>query len=175
MATTLLTNTTAILTMNAGSEIVEDGEILITEGKITAIGRQGTLNSKGASRLDAKRGIVLPGLINAHAHLPMSFFRGICHSRPEILYEVVYPIEKHLTPAEIYPLTLISLLETTRTGVTCSGDHYFFEEEVAKAIRDVGVRAALGEHISSSGGPLSGPDTLERGLSFAVNWIPQPT
>ncbi|MFC2074883.1 amidohydrolase family protein [Bdellovibrionota bacterium] len=170
MPSVLISNTLAVLTLAPGQEILENGEILIKDGEIVGVGEKGTLSSEDAERIDAHGGIVMPGFVNSHAHLPMSFFRGICHSHPEVLYEVVYPVEKHLLPSEVYPLALLGLLETTRCGVTCTGDHYFHEEEVAKAVQDLGVRATLGEHISSSGGPLSSPDLLERGIKFATEW-----
>ena len=170
MPKTLLTNSLAILPMTPGDQILHNHEILLDDGKIEAIQPAGTTKPENATTINTKHGIILPGLVNAHAHLPMSFFRGICHSRPEILYEVVYPIEKHLTPQEIYPLTMLGLLETTRAGVTCTGDHYFFEEEVAKAVTDAGVRGVLGETISTYGGSLSSKDSLSKGLDFASAW-----
>lgn len=170
MSKIIITNILAILPMTPGDPILENYEILIEDGEIKSISKNGTIPKDNAKIINAKNGIVLPGLINAHAHLPMSFFRGICHSKPEILYEIVFPIEMHLTAKEIYPLTMLGLLETTRAGVTCSGDHYYFEEEVAKAVIDVGVRAVLGETISTSGGSLSGKDSLKAGIDFALEW-----
>lgn len=171
MPKTLLTNSLAILPMTSGNQILYDHEILVNDGKIESIKPIGSIKkTENTEIINTKQGVILPGLINAHAHLPMSFFRGICHSRPEILYEIVYPIEKHLTAEEIYPLAMLSLLETTRAGVTCSGDHYFFEEEVAKAVATMGVRAVLGETISTYGGSLSNKDSLQRGLDFSKNW-----
>lgn len=170
MPKTLLTNSLAILPMTSGNTILFDHEILLDDGKIESIKPTRSIKTENTTIIDTKQGIILPGLINAHTHLPMSFFRGICHSKPEILYEVVYPIEKHLTAKEIYPLAMLALLETTRAGVTCSGDHYFFEDEVAKAVADAGVRGVLGETISTYGGSLSNRDSLQIGLDFAKNW-----
>lgn len=170
MPKTLITNALAILPMTPGDPILYDHELLLIDGKIETIKPTGTIPIEKTSIINSKRGIILPGLINSHAHLPMSFFRGICHSKPEILYEVVYPIERHLTPKEIYPLTMLGLLETTRAGVTCTGDHYFYEEEVAKAVHAIGVRGVLGETISSYGGSLSHKDSLARGIDFAKKW-----
>lgn len=170
MPKTLLTNSLAILPMTPEDKILFNHEILLDDGKIEAIQPAGTAKPENATIINTKQGIILPGLVNSHAHLPMSFFRGICHAKPEILYEVVYPIEKHLTSKEIYPLTMLGILETTRAGVTCTGDHYFFEDEVAKAVADAGVRGVLGETISTYGGSLSSKDSLQRGIDFSLEW-----
>ena len=78
--------------------------------------------------IDAKNKIVMPGLINTHAHIAMSIFRGTFEGCDLYtwLNEKIWPIEANLTPDDIYNASMVSILEMISTGTTCVNDHYFF-------------------------------------------------
>ena len=90
-------------------------------------------------------GILLPGLINAHAHSPMTLLRGMGGDLPLMrwLTEVIWPAESRLTPSDVYDGMVLGSVEMLRAGVTTSAEMYFHAEEVARAVLDTGARAVL--------------------------------
>ena len=73
----LLSNAT-VLTMDAGAAVIDDGCVAISGNRIQAVGPQHALGDATAqTTIDCRDCVVLPGLINAHTHLPMAYFRGI--------------------------------------------------------------------------------------------------
>jgi 5-methylthioadenosine/S-adenosylhomocysteine deaminase len=90
-------------------------------------------------------GILLPGLVNAHAHSPMTVLRGMGGDLPLLrwLHEVVWPAEALLTPADIEAGMLLGSVEMLRAGVTTSTEMYFHGERLARAVLDSGARAIL--------------------------------
>ncbi|HIE14984.1 TPA: hypothetical protein EYP70_06900, partial [Candidatus Bathyarchaeota archaeon] len=87
----------------------------------------------------------MPGLINCHTHTPMSILRGVAEDQElEVwLEESIWPLEAKLTASDVYYGALLSCLEMIKNGVTCFADMYFYEEEVAKAVKESGLRAVL--------------------------------
>ena len=87
-------------------------------------------------------GILLPGLINAHAHTPMTVLRGMGGDRPLLswLREVIWPAEARLTPADVRAGMLLGSVEMLRAGVTTSAEMYFHGEELVTAVLDSGAR-----------------------------------
>lgn len=95
--------------------------------------------------IDATNKIVMPGLINTHAHIAMSIFRGTFEgcSLYTWLNEKIWPAEAKLTKEQVYDATMLSILEMLSTGTTCVNDHYFMSEEIRKALEESGLRAML--------------------------------
>ena len=100
--------------------------------------------------IDAKDCIVMPTFCNAHTHLAMSLFRGLADD-----LELMDWLNNHIFPAEakyvnkdmVYICSKLSMLEGIRSATGCFYDMYFFEEEVAKAAIEIGVRTIIGEGI----------------------------
>ncbi len=91
--------------------------------------------------------LALPTFANLHTHVPMSLLRGIGADLPlmDWLQKVIWPLEgKFVSPEFVRDGTLLSLLEMIRSGTTLFMDMYFFEEEVAQATKEAGIRAGLG-------------------------------
>ena len=89
-----------ILTMDGHLNAYPNGYVKITDGLIEAVGEdfQGSPEQYG-NLLDAKGGIVIPGMINCHTHAAMSLFRGLGDDEPDRLYRYIYPLEKeYVTP-----------------------------------------------------------------------------
>ena len=84
----------------------------------------------------------MPGLINAHTHLGMSYFRATNDNLPlqKWLSEKIWPIEDKITDEDCYYGSLLSLVEMIKTGTTCSNDMYFNCEGVIKAIKETNTR-----------------------------------
>jgi 5-methylthioadenosine/S-adenosylhomocysteine deaminase len=95
-------------------------------------------------------------LINAHTHAATTLFRGLADDRPlkEWLEGFIWPAEaKFINSKTVYWGTLLAICEMIRSGVVAFSDMYFFEEEVARAAKETGIRANLGEAIFDSAGP----------------------
>ena len=129
-----------VITMDNKRDKYEKLDIVIDDDKIVDIvdnytGRYDRL-------IDATDKIVMPGLINAHTHLGMSYFRATNDNLPlqKWLSEKIWPIEDKLTDEDCYYGSLLSLVEMIKTGTTCSNDMYFNCEGVIKAIKETNTR-----------------------------------
>lgn len=121
-------------------------DVAVADGRIAAVEPPGTI-SPGRARevLEAAGRLVMPGLVNAHTHLAMTLFRGYADDLPieRWFNERIWPVESRLTPEDVYWGTLLALAESIEAGVTTVADHYFFMDEVARAVEQAGVRALL--------------------------------
>ncbi len=120
--------------------------------------------------------IVMPGLINAHTHAPMTLFRGMADDLPLMawLNDHIFPAEAKFVDREfVYIGSLLAAWEMTRSGTTAFCDGYFFEDEVGRAATEVGIRAWIGEGILQFPTPsLREPDrTIEHNREFIERWI----
>lgn len=98
--------------------------------------------------IDAKGMVLLPGLINAHTHLPMTLFRGLEDDVPlkVWLFERIFPLEKEFVSADFVKTgTELAALECIRFGTTTVSDMYFFVEDSAKAWDKAGLRGIFGQ------------------------------
>jgi 5-methylthioadenosine/S-adenosylhomocysteine deaminase len=125
--------------------------------------------------IDAQGAILMPGLINAHTHLPMSLFRGLADDLPlEVwLNEHIFPAEaRFVTPANVRTGTLLACAELLLGGVTTCCDGYFREGEVARAVAEGGMRAILGQGVIDFPAPGVGDpaDNVAHAVDFVTAW-----
>ena len=99
----------------------------------------------GEKVIDATDKVVMPGLINTHAHIAMSIFRGTFEGCDLYtwLNEKIWPMEAKLTEEQVYDATMLSILEMLSTGTTCVNDHYFFSKQIRKALEESKMRAVI--------------------------------
>jgi len=123
---------------------------------ITAEGRIGYSGpASAAPQIDSDvpvtrlSGILLPGLINAHAHSPMTVLRGMGGDLPLLrwLHEVIFPAEAKMSPADVRAGMVLGSVEMLRHGVTTSAEMYFHAEQIAEAVLATGGRTVLGVSI----------------------------
>jgi 5-methylthioadenosine/S-adenosylhomocysteine deaminase len=136
-----------VVTMNEERAIHSPGMVLIKDGIIMDVGpvRQGV---KARRVIDAKGKAVVPGLVNAHTHIPMVLFRGLADDLElnRWLRETIFPAEAaNVTKDFVAVGTRLGLAELIQGGVTTYADMYYFEETVAKETSKAGVRAVLGQ------------------------------
>ncbi len=95
--------------------------------------------------IDAEGMAILPGFVNLHTHAAMTLFRGYADDMAfnQWLYEKILPTEAVMTPDDVYKGTRLACLEMIRSGTTTFLDMYFFELDVARAVRDMNMRAVL--------------------------------
>ncbi len=148
----LLLNADWLLACDAEMSLRRRGGVAIEGERIAALGDSADLRAKfrGRSEIDLTGYLVMPGLINTHTHAAMSLFRGLADDLPlrEWLEEAVFPAESaFINPDTVYAGTLLSALEMLKGGVTTFCDGYFFEESAARAAREAGMRAVMGQGI----------------------------
>ncbi len=122
--------------------------------------------------IDARGGIVMPGLINAHTHAAMTLFRGYADDLPlkEWLEKHIWLAEaRHVSPDTVRTGTLLAIAEMVRSGTTLFNDMYFFEDEVAQVAKGAGMRAMVGECLLDF--PTPNKKTPQEGLSYTEGLI----
>ncbi|MBF0413033.1 MAG: amidohydrolase [Desulfamplus sp.] len=140
-----------IITVDPQNRIIDNGAVLIKSDIIIKIGSTAEMAGLNAACvIDAKSGIVMPGLVNTHTHLPMSLFRGFADDIPLItwLNDYIFKLEeKYIQPETVQCGTLLSCAEMLLSGTTTCCDGYFHEESVAEAVKKSGMRAVLGQGV----------------------------
>lgn len=130
--------------------------------KIAAIGPKEELRQRfpHAESISLPDHIVMPGLINAHTHASMSFFRGLGQAQStntdrdvSMIEDLFFPAEQSLTPDLIEALAYPYLVDALKSGTTTCVDAYFFIDGVGRALDRLGMRGFIGEHIADQGGP----------------------
>jgi len=161
-----------LLTLDASHTEITDGAVAINRDRITAIGSVNDFSDWSASRvIDARGGIILPGLINTHTHAAMTCFRGLADDLQLMnwLNDHIFPAEAKLDDQKVYLGTLLACAEMIMSGTTCFCDMYLFEDAVARAARKAGIRAVVGEVLYDFDSPNYGP--IEKGFEYTQRLI----
>lgn len=142
---TLITNAT-VLTMNDDT-VLHNACIAIQDDKITFIGNNGAVDTvfKPDNVINADKKLVMPGLVNAHTHVGMALLRNYADDLflEDWLFKKIFPAERKFEQIDVYWSAMLCIAEMIKTGTTCFGDMYFFEEQIAKAVDETGIRANL--------------------------------
>jgi 5-methylthioadenosine/S-adenosylhomocysteine deaminase len=171
-----------LVTMNEAREVLINGAVAVDEGVIVAVGPAAEIANRYDGRdtvRPAPHDIVMPGLINAHNHAPMTLLRGVADDMRlmDWLENYIFPAEANLVDADFVRTgTRLAALEMIRGGTTTFADMYYFEDDVAWAVRDAGLRGVLGETILDR--PTPDAATVDEALAytetFLQNWAGHP-
>ncbi len=167
MEADILIQNGTLLTMDAQMTLFEKGVIAVVGDKITHIGKKDDLVTIRAKKtIDAQEGFVLPGLINAHTHASMTLFRGLADDLPlmEWLTKYIFPAESKMDEEFVRTGALLACAEMILSGTTTFCDMYLFEDEVAKAAQESGMRCLVGEVLYDFPSPSYGP--IEKGFEY---------
>lgn len=158
-----------LLTMESRDRVVEGGSLGIQGDRITFLGRGTAPDAKRV--IDAHGGLVLPGLVNSHTHAAMTLFRGLADDLPlmEWLNKYIFPVERNMDSDFVHTGTLLACAEMILSGTTTFCDMYLFEEEVARAAKEAGMRCLVGEVLYDFPSPNYGP--LEKGFEYTEAMI----
>jgi 5-methylthioadenosine/S-adenosylhomocysteine deaminase len=120
--------------------------------------------------------VLIPGLINLHTHAAMTLMRGLADDLPLMtwLEKHIWPVEaKHLSEAYVFAGTQLACAEMLRSGTTCFADMYFYQEEVARAAREAGMRAMVGGGVMEFPTPYAADADayIARGLASREQFI----
>ncbi len=130
-----------VLTLDGA--IIDNGVVVVDNGLITFVGKN--TNEKADKVIDAKGCAVMPGLVNAHTHLPMTLFRGFADNlHYDEWTKKIQSAEMKLTPSDVRAGAYLGVLEMIKTGTTAFADMYIHMDEVANVVEETGMRASLG-------------------------------
>jgi 5-methylthioadenosine/S-adenosylhomocysteine deaminase len=163
-----------VVPMDAQRRVIENGAIAITGDRIAAVGTRAEIEKRfqAKRRIDRPEAIITPGLINTHTHAPMSLFRGIADDLrlQDWLEKYIFPAEaKNVNPDFVRWGTRLAALEMMLSGTTTFTDMYYFEEVIAEATKEAGMRGVLGQSII--GFPVADAKTPAEGLARTEKFI----
>jgi 5-methylthioadenosine/S-adenosylhomocysteine deaminase len=141
-----------VVTMDAERRIFTPGSVAISGTSIVGVGAADRIGRefRGKDTIDAIGRVVMPGLINTHTHAPMVLYRGLGDDLAlmDWLQKYIFPAEaKTVSPSFVRTGTRLAALEMLRSGTTTYVDMYYYEEEIARATKEAGLRAVLGQTI----------------------------
>ncbi|MBV7300823.1 amidohydrolase [Enterovibrio paralichthyis] len=167
----LLIKDATVLTMNEDKTVYENGVVAVKGNKIVAVGDEALAKEYEAKTvLDVDGDIVMPGLINSHTHASMTVFRSLGDDVPDRLHRYIFPLEKKLVSRDMVRIgAQLANVEMLKGGVTTYADMYYFEDEVAKTVDTIGMRAVLGETVIKF--PVADAANAEEGIQYALNFI----
>ena len=163
-----------IITMDAARTIYNGGAVAVSGDRIVAAGKASDIESRFRAKtaIDAKNGLILPGLIDAHNHPGQYLSKGIGDDVGILqwLYERVYPFEAHCTEDDVYIGALANFVEMVSNGSTCFCDPGGYHEgAMARAANDIGMRGIISRStrdLHNSSYPL--PEQLRETTAQAI-------
>ena len=166
-----------VVTADAKSTVIEDGVVAVLDGRIARVERAvpGADPPPAKETVDAGGGLILPGLVNSHTHLPMTLFRGLADDLPLDIWlqEHIFPAEaQHIDPETVRLAATLAAAELLLGGTTTCCDGYFLETHAAEAVADTGLRAVLGQGVIDFPAP-GVPDparNVEHAEAFVRRW-----
>ena len=166
-----------LLSMVDGESPVPNARILIKGNKILDIQSSDAPgeSAPGAEIIQAGKGLIMPGLMNAHTHTAMTLFRGLADDLPlkQWLFEKIFPAEAaHINEENVYWGVLLGCLEMIASGTTTFSDGYFLQDQTIQAVQESGLRAIVAQGIIDFPAPgLADPkENLNRGREFLLKW-----
>ena len=174
-----------VVTMNRDMDVWADGYVMFDGAEILEAGPMADLerakraHSEGGEfqAVDARRAIVMPGMVNTHCHLGMVPFRGLGDDCKDRLRVFLLPMENQAMDAEMAKLsTRYAIGELLLSGVTTVLDMYYFEEVVAKVMDEMGIRGIAGETVmeKDSCDSKNADEAIRRGIALIEAYKDHP-
>ncbi len=171
-----------LVTWGQPNEIIEDGALLVQDGRIADIGPSSELEARypDAARMDAKNQLVMPGNICAHTHFYGAFARGMAipgappKDFPDILERLWWRLDRALLDVDVKYSALVCLVDAIKHGTTTLVDHHASPraidgslDQIADAVEEAGVRAALCYEVTDR----NGRDGAQAGISENIRFL----
>ena len=163
-----------VLCMDEQFQQFENGAVAVDGDQIVAVGIQEDLQKEYEPEelVDCEGKVLMPGLVNAHTHVPMNLLRGLGDDlRLDVwLLGYIMPAEREYVDPEFVHLgTSLACAELIRSGVTTFADMYYFEDQVAEATAEAGLRAICCQTILKF--PSPDADSYETSLAASEEMI----
>src|SRR5256886_5720321 len=172
-------NARYVVTVDQERRILQDGSILIEDGKVSRVGKAAALANAQAERvIDARHLLVTPGFVNGHMHISYAHaVRGIFPDNLASPLSHVFKLQMAMTEEEEHATTLLGLVELLKSGTVCFVDpgSTKFPDACLQAYEDAGIRVILGECVTDQEAPFPLPryaasDAVERTGAFIEKW-----
>lgn len=177
----LILKNAVVLSMNDEYLIFDPGALAVKNDSIMAVGNQSEIldQFQADQVMDCEGKILMPGLINAHTHVPMTLLRGLADDlRLDVwLMGYMMPVEREFVSPEFVRLgTKLACAESIRSGVTTFVDMYYFESEIAEATAEVGLRAICSQSVLKFPSPDATyfEESLAAAEAFINEWKGHP-
>ncbi len=162
-----------VVTMNQNFDMIADGAVAVRNDRIVAVGPANEIMSayEADEKVDCTGQVIMPGLVNAHTHVPMTLLRGLNDDlRLDVWLGYMMPIEREFVTPDFVKLgTRIACAEMIRSGVTTFADMYYFEDAIAEETAVIGMRALLGQTVLVF--PAPDAETYEDALVLCRRFI----
>ncbi len=163
-----------VLTMDHKLNQYDPGAVAVRGDSIIAVGPEDEIKKEYSANetIDCKGRVLMPGLINAHTHVPMTLMRGLADDlRLDVwLMGYMLPVEREFVSPEFVRLgTQLACAEQIRSGITTFNDMYFFESDIAQATAEAGMRAVCGQSVMKY--PAPDAPAFEDSIAYAREFI----
>ncbi|MBS1791108.1 MAG: amidohydrolase [Acidobacteria bacterium] len=164
-----------VVTMDGERHLFENGFVAILGERIVEVGDEAQLKARRyfpKQTINAHGKIVLPGLINAHTHVPMVLFRGIADdlNLQDWLTKYIFPAEaKNVDREFVVAGTRLGLAEMIRGGISTYADMYYFEDTIAEETKRAGMRGVLGETVIDF--PVADNKTWAEAMAYSEKFL----
>jgi 5-methylthioadenosine/S-adenosylhomocysteine deaminase len=152
-----------VVTQDAERHVIS-GDVLVEDGRIAAVGQ---VDQSADDVLDCTGCVVLPGFVNLHNHVANTLLRGVADDVPlEEMLPKAAAIDAKLTRRDVQVGALLGCVEMIRSGTTSFHDLFYWEDEVARAVRESGMRGFLSwvtldeSKTTQQGSPLKNADAF---------------
>jgi 5-methylthioadenosine/S-adenosylhomocysteine deaminase len=161
-----------ILCLGEADRIFDRGYVLVENDHLVSIGDIADLPASHSydESLDCTNKLIMPGLVNAHTHTPMTLFRGFAEGVSLLTmdgwYNTIRVLELVMTPDMVPAAVEVACAEMIRTGTTTFADQYFFMDQVIPVAAKSGLRAALAYGVVELGDPVARARELDQLEAF---------
>jgi putative selenium metabolism protein SsnA len=177
----LLITNGRLVTWGKANELIENGALLLRDGRIANMGNTAELRAKypDVQELDARNQLVMPGNICAHTHFYGAFARGMAipgppmQDFPDILNRLWWRLDRALLDVDIEYSALVCLVDAIKHGTTTLIDHHASPnaidsslDQIADAVDSAGVRAALCYEVTDRNGPTGAQEGISENVRF---------
>ena len=179
MATLKIDHARYLVTLDSQRRIVQDGAILIDDGRISRVGKAAELAGAGADRvIDASRMVVTPGFVNGHMHISYAHaVRGIFPDDVGSPLPTVFKLQMAMTEEEEHATSLLGIVELLKNGTVCFVDpgSTKFPDACLQAYQDAGIRVIMGDCVTDQAAPFPLPryetaQAVSRTAAFLKTW-----
>jgi len=163
----------ALLVTQDPARRVLRGDLRVQNGRIASVGDGGHASAEEV--VDAAGYAIVPGFVNAHAHVAMSLLRGVADDRELAGFlETLFAVDARRTEADVEVGARAGIAEMLLSGTTSFLDLYYFEDAVARAVEDLGIRGFLGWAVLDPELTTQKGVPVENARAFLERWKGHP-
>lgn len=145
----ILFENATIVTMDKAGTILKNAFVAVEDSKISAVS---VVRPEGSfdKTIDGAGKVLMPGLVNAHTHAPMTLLRGYGggHDLHTWLNDFIFPAEDRLDSRCVRAGTGLAMAELIASGVTAIEDQYYFCDDMIDEVLSAGLNANISRGIS---------------------------